>query len=212
MTNSKFITFEGVDCAGKTTILPILADHLRERGWRVVTFREPGGTKISEQIRTILLENIMDPMTQLHLFAALRNENMNHIVKPYLALPNMVIISDRFADSTYAYQGFGGNLVHDVMEVEKSVLKGFEPHHTLFFDIPFEESERRLEERAKKAGQHMDAIEARGQEFRKAVYNGYQERFLQNPQRMHRIDALPAQEIVAQSVIAWANAHFENLT
>lgn len=206
----KFISLEGCDASGKTTNAPILAQHLRDRGYTVVTMREPGGTPLSEKIRDLVLHETMCIKAELLLFAAQRAENINSIILPALAHPNWVVIADRFADSTFAYQGFGRGVPEEVLQLEKFVLGNLEPDFTLFFDLPLVESERRLSARRTDTGKEHDNFEKERREFHEAVYNGYQERFKQNPHRMHRIDALPEPELVKEQVIAWANRHFES--
>jgi dTMP kinase len=211
MTLGKFITFEGPDASGKSTNIPVLADHLRSRGYRVVQMREPGGTPLAEKIRDLVLHERMATKAELLLFAAQRVQNMAEIITPSLQWKDTVVIADRFADSTFAYQGFGRGMMEEVLLLEKFVLGDFQPHYTLFFDLPLIESERRLNERRKTTGQGFDTFEQERREFHECVYNGYQERYKQNPHRMYRIDALPSIEEVSKQVISWANAHFENL-
>ncbi len=204
------MTFEGCDAAGKTTNIKILAEHLRGRGYDVVTTREPGGTKVSEMIREMVLHEHMGVKAELLLFAAQRSENMRQIILPALERENAVVISDRFADSTFAYQGFGRGVPEEVLLLEKFVLGGFEPHYTLFFDLPLVESERRLNARRQSTGDEHDVFEKERRQFKESVFNGYQERFKTNQHRMVRIDALPSEEEVSKQVLAWANSVFEN--
>lgn len=198
-----------MDCSGKTTNLHILAEHLRSRGYKVCTTREPGGTVISEQLREMLLSRDGPPLlrkTELLLFGAARLEHVERVIKPMLKT-GTIVISDRFADTTYAYQGKARGLEKEVVEINKFVLDDFEPDYTLFFDLPLEESSRRLGLRTDK----QDRIDLETQDFRTLAYAGYQECFINNPHRMFRINASPEPEQVANQVIAWANAHFGNL-
>lgn len=208
MIKGIFITCEGPECGGKSGMIPLLADHLRSRGYTVTTTREPGGSELAEKLRSLILsDRAINPMTELLLFAAGRSDHIQHTILPALKAGH-VVISDRFADSSYAYQGKARGQVEQVLAVEKMVLGDFQPDYTLFFDIPLEESRRRLALRSAAS----DRIEKEGDAFHLLTFEGYQERFLAHPARMQRIDALPAKEEVAKQVIAWANARFENLS
>lgn len=206
---SKFISVEGVDCTGKTSVVPALAEHLQRMGYTVITMREPGGTPAAERMCDIMLTEKLSGKAQLLLMCAQRAENVEKIILPHLKGHNTIVLSDRFYDSTFAYQGFGNNMVHQVMEMEKFTLNGFAPDHTLFLDIPFEEAERRLAIRPVRSNRpHKDVFEDASVAFRKAVYQGYQERLNNYPDRMVRIDATRSQELVAQQVLSWANETF----
>lgn len=220
-TKGKFITFEGVDCSGKTTNITILANHLRERGYKVVTTREPGGTRVGDKIRNILLEQVeldaMDPTTELLLFLAARNEHIKKIVLPHIE-KGYIVLCDRFYDSTFAYQGYGRGMLSQLQMLGEYVNGGILPDHTLFFNLPFEESVRRLALRSEK----QDRLDLEEETFRRKVYEGYQARlgtpspadgiFHYVVRKIHHINALPEPDEVSASVKAWANAVFENLT
>ena len=206
----KMITIEGPDFSGKSTQAPILAQHLRDRGYDVITMREPGGSVASELMRSIVLQNKLDVVAEMLIFAAQRAENLAKVIKPALAA-GQIVIADRFHDSTYAYQGFGRQKMHDVMQLEAFALRGFEPDYTLFFDVPYEECLRRQEERRSAVRKADDHFEQEDRRFKDRVYKGYQQRFKANPHRMHRIDGLPEVALVTEQVIAWANAHFDNI-
>lgn len=207
MQRGKFITFEGPDGSGKTTNAAVLAMHLRERGYKVIVTREPGGCPLSENIRELLLGNKMDPVTEMLLMAASRREHLKHKIVPALYAGH-VVISDRFYDSSIAYQGFGRGLFNETTAVNEIVLEGFQPDYTLFFDIPLEESSRRLAERNRRKGDN-NRIDEESDEFKKAVHTGYDHQFRKNQHRMFRINALPDSDDVAQQVIRWANSIFE---
>jgi dTMP kinase len=205
----KFVTFEGPECSGKTSTLPLLADHLRMRGYTVVETREPGGTPFAEVLRNLVLSPAVkvSPMTELLVFFAARFDHVEKVVKPALALGHVVLCS-RFTDTTYAYQGAGRGLIDEVLQLEKLVLGDFQPDVTLFFDIPLEESRRRLGLR----DEPSDRIEQEKDDFHRATFEGYRRRFLDHPARMQRIDALPEYPEVLKQVLAWANATFDNIT
>lgn len=205
MERGKLITLEGPDCSGKSSNMAALAEHLVKRGYKVVMTREPGGTELGDRIRSLLLNEHMASKTELLLFAAQRAEHMAKRIMPALEL-GYIVISDRFFDSTYAYQGTGRDLVKEVLLLEQFVLDGFEPDYTLFFDVPNEEASRRLNLRQGK----QDRLDKETEQFRSRVFQGYQDRFIANPHRMHRIDALPEFAQVSSQVIAWANSVFEN--
>ncbi|KAF1053061.1 MAG: Thymidylate kinase [Burkholderia gladioli] len=140
MARGKFITFEGIDGAGKTTHLAWFCEQLRARGAstgrQVVQTREPGGTTLGEALRTVLLEQPMDLETEALLMFASRREHLARVIEPALARGDWVV-SDRFTDATFAYQGGGRGLQRDKLEaLERWVQGGFQPDLTLLFDVP----------------------------------------------------------------------------
>lgn len=202
------ISFEGPECSGKSSIAPILAMHLHDRGYNVVHTREPGGTDLAEEIRNLVLkEGNISHITELLMFSAARADHYHNKILPALE-KGQVIVCERFADTTFAYQGMARGLLKEVNVLEKMVLGDFQPDYTLFFDIPLEESMRRMKLRPAGA----DRIEKESPEFFIKTFHGYQQRFLMNPQRMRRIDALPELDTVIQSTLAWANTVFPNRT
>jgi len=206
----RFITFEGPDGSGKSSNIERLQEVLTELGYTVVLSREPGGTPTAEKLRTIILSDPVGPKCELLLFAAARANHVETKIKPALA-EGKIVISDRFADSSYAYQGIARGMKEDVLMLENFVLQGFEPDYTLFFDVSLEESARRLNRRAGDTGEfnHFDQEQ---RDFKTKVYNGYQERFRDNPHRMVRIDAMQKLQDVAFDVKAWARTTFPRLT
>lgn len=201
-----FITFEGPDGAGKTTNIRVMQETLEERGYSVVITREPGGTPVGEKLREILLNDYVDSITEMLLMAAARREHLVNVIKPLMGAGN-IVISDRFVDSSYAYQGFGRQLLDETYIANDWVLAGFQPNHTLFFDIPLEESIRRLNERQRRSTDN-DRLDKEKLEFKHQVYLGYQHALKTAPNRMVRIDALPEPEVVAEKVRAWVRQHF----
>jgi dTMP kinase len=140
MARGKFITFEGIDGAGKTTHLAWFRErleaHIAASGRTVVMTREPGGTKLGESLREILLHQKMDLETEALLMFAARREHLAEVIEPALARGDWVL-SDRFSDATFAYQGGGRGLPRDKLEaLERWVQGGFQPDLTLLFDIP----------------------------------------------------------------------------
>jgi dTMP kinase len=182
-----FITFEGPDGSGKTTQLHRLADFLCQHNYQVLTTREPGGTAISEQIRSILfdLKNTqMVPRTEILLFLASRAQLVEQVIRPYLA-GGGVVLCDRYADSTLAYQGYG----HQVDLKQLKVLidfatGGLKPDLTLLLDLEAEEGLRRREQ-----GGDWNRLDAYTQAFHRRVRQGFLELASQEPQRWVTVDA-----------------------
>ena len=140
----KFITLEGMDGAGKSTHIPDIIKLLKDKGVEVVSTREPGGTALGEQLRTLLLNEPMHPETETLLMFAARREHIAQIIEPALARGAWVL-SDRFTDATYAYQcGGRGVLANKVIDLEAWVQGGLQPDLTLLFDVPVEISVARL--------------------------------------------------------------------
>ncbi len=196
-----FITLEGPECAGKSTQLRLLAEFLRENGADVLCTREPGGTKLAEDIRAMLLEKREEdvaPETELLLFAASRAQHVRQVIKPHLEKGG-VVICDRFIDSTTAYQGYARNLSVDFINVlNEYCVCGRRPDVTLLFDLPVEETWKRLALRSGGAG--GDRMESLGDEFHRNVRNGFLEIARQNPERVAVIDAAQSIEDIAEQV------------
>lgn len=181
---SKFITFEGVDGAGKSTHLAWFADALRQRGLDVVVTREPGGTPLGEQLREILLNQPMSIGTEALLMFAARLEHIEQVIKPALRAGKWVI-SDRFSDASFAYQGGGRGLEWDKLsQLEQWVHPDLQPDLTLFFDVPVEVARQRLANNVS-----LDRFEQEQADFFERVRAGYHKRVQQNPQRYIVIDA-----------------------
>lgn len=198
MKKGIFITVEGTDGSGKTTQIKLIEKYLVEQGREVVLLREPGGTKISERIRPIILDpdsTEMGNITEMLLYAAARAQLVEEVIRPSLA-DNKVVICDRFIDSTYAYQGYGRGIEMSILEMVNNVaINGVVPDMTLFFDIrPEVALERRM------ASSAADRIENESVMFHKRVYNGYimlADRF---PDRIRRIDGSGTVEKVWEEV------------
>ncbi len=146
MAEGRFITIEGVEGVGKSTSIAFIEQSLRERGIQVITTREPGGTGISEEIRAILLNRThtsMDALTELMLMFAARRQHVEELIKPALAAGTWVV-SDRFTDSSYAYQGGGRGLdVAQIEALEEFSMGEFSPDLTLILDLPPREGLKR---------------------------------------------------------------------
>jgi dTMP kinase len=167
-----FITFEGIDQSGKSTQCQLLKEYLQSRGFEVILIREPGGTKISEKIRDLLLdkENVnMRGLTEFLLYSSSRAQLVDEVIKPALA-QKKVVICDRYADSSAAYQGFARGLGIDMVEqISQVATYGVTPDLTIFVDIPIQLAFDRLKAR----GKLSDRIEAEGNRFFELVRQGY---------------------------------------
>jgi dTMP kinase len=182
-----FITLEGPEGSGKTMQLPRLADYLRQSGFDVLTTREPGGTLISEQIRTVLhnLENKeMNPRTEILLFQASRAQLVEQVIRPHLDKGG-VVISDRYADSTLAYQGYGHQVDIDTLRVLVTFATGgLKPDLTILLDVDVEIGLRRKELKGE-----WNRLDAYNLEFHQRVRQGYHLLVQAEPKRWEVIDA-----------------------
>lgn len=199
--NGVFISLEGNEGAGKSTAGPFLRDLIAPHA-EVVLVREPGGTPFGEKIRNLVLNDHCSIRTEVMLFFASRNELIHATIKPALAR-GAVVVCDRFIDTSYAYQGYGRQALDDVKAMDRFVLRGFEPTHTLFFDISQETSRKRMEAR----GLALDRFEKEELAFFDRVRKGFDHRFRTNQHRMHRIDANHPLEHVQQQLRDWVDAH-----
>ncbi|RJP74264.1 MAG: dTMP kinase [Ignavibacteriales bacterium] len=167
------ISFEGLDFCGKSTQVELLVNYLNNCGKRVKVIREPGGTVISEKIRDILLDKKNDKMhieTEILLFSASRSQLVREVIQPYLN-DGYYVITDRFYDSTTAYQGFGRQIPLDFVEkINMFAVGGTIPQITFFIDIPIEESDKRKKLRN---GGELDRIEMSQRSFYEKVREGY---------------------------------------
>jgi len=184
-----FITFEGIDGCGKTTQLRLLASELRVRGLEIVTTREPGGTRLGQRLRAALLDvdEQVDPLAELLVFAADRAQHVRAVLLPTLA-GDRVVLSDRYADATVAYQGYGRGFKPELIkEIVELATGGLRPDLTLLFDLSVAESAVRTRRRvAKKTSDRLDSEDA---EFHTRVRNAYVEMAKAEPARFRVIDA-----------------------
>jgi dTMP kinase len=186
-----FITLEGPEGSGKTSHLPSLVEYLREQGHTVFPTREPGGTSIGEQIRGVLhsLKNAeMNPRTETLLYQAARAQFVEQIVRPHLQAGE-IVLSDRYADSTIAYQGYGHQ--QDLAQVRSLVqyaTGGLVPDLTLLLDVDVEVGLERSQERRAKGGE-WNRLDAYQLDFHRRVRAGYQEMVGQEPERWVVVDA-----------------------
>ncbi len=205
MSRAKFITFEGVDGAGKSTHLNWFADTLRARGIDLLVTREPGGTPMGEKLRDILLHEPMHAETEALLMFAARREHIAKVIKPALEQGTWVI-SDRFTDASFAYQGGGRGLpVEKLEQLEQWVQGSFQPDLTLLFDIPVEVARERLSKNVALTHVALDKFEQEKSDFFEKVRDAYLARAQKNPQRFAVIHAehTPAEVKVAlEKIIA----------
>jgi len=194
-----FITLEGPDGSGKTTQAHLLAEWLQGQGYDVVLTREPGGTDIGDQIRAVLHDpcnNAMDARTEILLYSASRAQHVAQQIQPALA-GGQVIVSDRYADSTLAYQGYGRGLDLDTLrKITEFATGGLTPDLTLYLDItPKEGLERR-----QLGGGEWNRLDAEALEFHQRVRSGYLELIEQEPERWVAVDADRAVEKVQAEI------------
>jgi len=180
---AKFITFEGVDGAGKSTHLNWFAETLRARGIDLLVTREPGGTPLGEKLREILLHEAMHAETEALLMFAARREHIENVIKPALQRGTWVI-SDRFTDASFAYQGGGRGVQVDKLEqLERWVQGSLQPDLTLLFDIPVEVARERLNKNVVQTKIALDKFEQEKDDFFDKVRNAYLARAAKNPAR-----------------------------
>lgn len=202
MTQGLFITFEGPDGAGKTSVLQAILPQLADLGREIVTTREPGGVAIAEDIRSIILnpENTaMDDKTELLLFIAARRQHLKERILPPLAKGSLVLV-DRFIDSSVAYQGFGRGLdVADINWLNQYATDGLKPDLTLYFDIDVEEGLARI---ARNADRDVDRLDMEKLDMHQRVRQGYLSILEAEPNRMVKIDASQPLEAVVADTLA----------
>ena len=186
MQQGKFITLEGIDGAGKSTHLIWLEDFLRRKGINNVMTREPGGTPLGEQLRTLLLDQrqIMHAETEALMLFAARREHLDKVILPSLTRGDWVI-SDRFTDASFAYQGGGRGVSFGKLQILEQWVQGsFQPDLTLYFDVPIETARQRVQ-----SVKTADRFEQEQDEFFRRVREAYLQRAQQFPERIRLIDA-----------------------
>ena len=190
-----FITFEGIDGAGKSTHIQAVADRLRAAGRDVVLTREPGGTPLAETLRELVLHRPMDALTEALLIFAARRDHLQQVIEPALQRGS-VVLCDRFTDATFAYQGAGRGFDGAVLaQLEQWVQQGRQPDLTLWFDLPPDVAARRL------AGARVpDRFEQQPAEFFRRVNDGYRARAEADAPRFIRVDASLERDTVWRSI------------
>ena len=196
-----FITLEGGEGAGKTTLRDRLATQLTELGYTCVCTREPGGTDVGKSLRALLLQGgDLAIETELLLYAADRAEHVASVIVPALSA-GQVVLCDRFADSTVAYQGYGRQLDLDVIDrLNQIATRGISPHLTLWLDVPVLEGLQRARERALNEAGSLDRLEQTAIDFHERLHAGFRQLAQQYPDRIHRVDAsLGRQQVFAEA-------------
>ncbi len=201
--NGVFITFEGIDGAGKSSHMQALTDALQAQGRVVTVTREPGGTALAEQLRALVLNAPMDGLTEALLVFAARRDHVCQVIAPALARGE-VVVCDRFSDSTFAYQGGGQGLDLAILNQLEAWVQGsigdvpgrlLQPDLTLWFDLAPAEAARRLAQ-----ARAPDRFEARGETFFARVRQAYADRAQAAPARFAQIDAAASLDKVWQQV------------
>ncbi len=197
MKKGFFITMEGVDGSGKTTQLQLTARYLLDRGYEVVTTREPGGTKLAERIRNVVLDadTAVNPRTEVLLYLAARAEHVEKVIKPALAA-GKIVLCDRFADSTMVYQGFVRGIETDkVKALCQFAADDVQPELTILLDAA---PEALLQRRADRGVQ--DRFEQEGLDFQKKVRTGFLLLANANPERIKKVSALQNTDAVQAEI------------
>ncbi|HMJ25167.1 MAG TPA: dTMP kinase [Pyrinomonadaceae bacterium] len=196
-----FITFEGIDGCGKSTQLRLLASELRVRGLKIVATREPGGTTLGQRLRAALLDvdETVDPLAELLVFAADRAHHVRTLLLPALQT-DQIVLSDRYADATVAYQGAGRGfepkLIQDIVQLATG---GLRPDLTLLFDLSVAESAVRTRRRV--ASKNHDRLDSEDAEFHTRVRNAYLEMARADSERFRVIDARGSTQETQQKVM-----------
>lgn len=192
----KFITFEGIDGAGKSSHVDWLAECLRQRGLSVLVTREPGGTPLGEKLRDLLLHESMHLETETLLMFAARREHLAQVIEPALARGQWVVC-DRFSDATWAYQGGGRGLDKaKFLALEQWVLEGLQPDLTLLFDLPLEVARERIV----LANRSLDRFEQERADFHERVRQAYLDRAQHFAHRIRLIDANQSLEVIQKTL------------
>jgi len=206
-----FLTIEGGEGAGKTTLIDGLARTLTARGIRVMTTREPGGIPIAEQIRSVILDQgntAMEARTEALLYAAARRQHLTEKVIPALA-EGIFVICDRFVDSSLAYQGHARGLgMEEIWSINRFAVEDTMPELTLWLDISPEEGLTRIH---RGAGREINRLDLEGLSFHRLVREGYEKLHEQNPERIIRLNAEIAPEVLLRDSISIIMERFKGL-
>ena len=200
MARGLFLTFEGCDGCGKTTVLNRVSVLLREKGIPFLLTREPGGSKIAEEIRNVILDKKnteMDPRCEALLYAASRRQHLVEIVLPALE-KGIHVLSDRYLDSSLAYQGYARGIgMEEVYSINLFAIDGMLPDLTFFLDLPPEEGLARIR---KNETREVNRLDLEKENFHKKVYEGYKILLENYPERIVRIDAKKTVEEESQEI------------
>ncbi len=222
---SLFITFEGPEGSGKSTQARYLKEYLQNAGYPAILTREPGGTPISDAVRRLVLDGqwtSMEPTTETLLFAAARAQLVGEVIMPYLNLGG-IVVCDRYADSTYAYQGYGlGRNLTELREITRFATGGLQPDMTIYLDLPVDEGlsrKQRQRDETRELSQlalplphlpppqpsqseHWNRLDARELAYHERVRNGYLEMIAADPGRWQVLDARVEREALTAQIIA----------
>ena len=206
---SLFITFEGPEGSGKTTQIKLLSSYLEEKGYPVLATREPGGTNIGDQIRAILLDpqnTEMLPASEALLFSAARAQIVNQVIRPHLAQGD-IVLCDRYADSTMAYQGYGHGLELEMLHAITALATGgLKPDLTVYLDIDVEDGLRRKLAAHKAGNAEWNRLDRQEAAFHRRVREGYLQMAAREPDRWLVIDATQPVEDIQASIRAEVEA------
>lgn len=202
----KFLTFEGIDGCGKSTQMRLLGSELRLRGHEVITTREPGGTQFGNRLREVLLdiEEQVDPLAELLVFAADRAQHVRTLIRPGLE-SNHIVLSDRYADATAAYQGAGrGFSARVINQAIQLATDGLKPDLTLLFDLPVDQALQRAHQRHDGGAKH-NRLDVEDKTFYERVRKSYLKMAAAEPKRFRLIDASKAIDEVHTQVMHVVN-------
>ncbi len=209
--HGKFITFEGIDGSGKSTQLRMLTSELRLRGFNVLMTMEPGGTPLGRRLREAFLETeeTVSPLAELLLFAADRAQHVDFLVKPAIA-EGKIVVSDRYADATFAYQGAGRGFAEStVNQVIELATGGLKPDLTLFFDLSVETALRRTDSRTD-SGERKNRMDSETGDFYKRVRESYLQIADREPERFRVINAEGSTDEIQRRVVEIVSEFLEN--
>lgn len=201
-----FISMEGPDGSGKSTQIQLLSDYLRKKGYEIIVTREPGGNRISEAIREIILNKDyteMDYMTEAMLYASARAQLMAQVIRPAIEA-GKAVISDRFVDSSAVYQGMARGLgVEEIYRLNEFAIQGMMPGLTIHLDLPASVGLERAKGRAA-----LDRMELEKAEFHEKVAQGYRDLAALAPDRIKTIDATQSIEEIHKEIVAYVDKIF----
>ena len=212
---SLFITFEGPEGSGKTTQIEFLRGYLEEKGYSVLATREPGGTSIGDKIRVVLLDRRNTeklPASEALLFSAARAQIVTQVIRPHLT-QGSIVLCDRYADSTLAYQGYGHGLDLEMLRaITALVTEGLKPDLTVYLDIDVEEGLRRKVAAHQASNSEWNRIDRQEMAFHRRVREGYLKMAAQEPDRWLVIDATQPLEVIQASIRARTEAKLLGLS
>jgi len=199
-----FITFEGIEGSGKSTLMQRVERELRERGEDVLQTREPGGTALGDEVRKIFLDPAqkIGPMAEVMLLCASRSQLCNEVIRPALRA-GRTVLCDRFFDSTIAYQGYGRGMdVEELLQVCLTATSGLTPDLTFILDLPPEVALPRVAERAASGGHAVDRMERESLDFHRAVREGYLDMARRWSRRFIVIDVQQPADATVKTILA----------